>query len=448
MILFLAAVLFWCLLLLAFLQKQKVFWWCMALSCAGAIAVSFYVGFGSVALFSIVSLASAFYYWFHHMCTADTLASDDRKRAHEKARDAVEKKCEVKDASLQRLTEQVNEIFLLFEAAKDFNECLHISDSLHILTSKFLGKLTFHSGLLITLEGKRKKYDVGAITAFSGKEWSVQSDETRFDIPALVKHAVDSGSGMQVMYFDYAALKKCPFICDYDAIHLPLWIFPLVVEESVVGILIIEGGQEDATAKFTIIAGQLALLLKKIALYNTVKDLSITDGLTGVFLRRYFIERFIEEIKRSINNEYSLSVLMLDIDHFKMYNDTFGHLVGDVTLREVSKVIKENVRKVDLIARYGGEEFAIILPETNEQGAFDAAERIRLAVENKHFEVYDEETRVTVSIGIASFVREENDDSEEKYAEMVNSLLHNADHALYEAKEQGRNRVKCFGSDA
>jgi len=132
---------------------------------------------------------------------------------------------------------------------------------------------------------------------------------------------------------------------------------------------------------------------------------------------------------------------MLDIDHFKVYNDTFGHLVGDVTLREVAKIIKESVRRVDLIARYGGEEFAIILPETTKQGGLEAAERIREAAACKRFKVYDEETRVTVSIGVASFPADMGHTLTEYYPDIPLELLQHADQALYQAKKEGRNRV-------
>jgi len=223
-----------------------------------------------------------------------------------------------------------------------------------------------------------------------------------------------------------------------------VWVFPLMLGAQMVGIVVLEGGREEDFSKFSIIATQLALQVNKISLYNTVKELSITDGLTGVYLRRHFLERFQEELKRSIKNQFHLCVLMLDIDFFKNYNDTFGHLVGDITLREVSKIIQDNVRKVDLISRYGGEEFAIVLPETLKEAGVDVAERIRYAVSQKKLNVYDEETHVTVSIGIAAFPDDIAGEITSFDPSFVLELLQKADQALYQAKNEGRDRVILY----
>ncbi|MGA2775549.1 MAG: GGDEF domain-containing protein [Candidatus Omnitrophota bacterium] len=158
----------------------------------------------------------------------------------------------------------------------------------------------------------------------------------------------------------------------------------------------------------------------------------MTDGLTQIFSRRYFMDRFEEELKRSKRFKLELSFLMIDIDRFKEYNDRYGHLVGDAILREVSRSIKDNIRQVDFMGRYGGEELSIVLTDTDKEQARIAAERIRAAVDSESIHVYDENLRATVSIGISSFP----DDALE-----VKSIIDKADKALYSAKQQGRNRV-------
>ena len=127
---------------------------------------------------------------------------------------------------------------------------------------------------------------------------------------------------------------------------------------------------------------------------------------------------------------------MLDIDHFKEYNDKYGHLVGDAILKEVAGTIKESIRQVDSVGRYGGEEFLIILTETDKNGARFAAERIRQAVESKRIKVYDEDLKATVSIGIATFPED---------AEETQALIEKADKSLYRAKQTGRNRICVHG---
>jgi diguanylate cyclase (GGDEF)-like protein len=128
---------------------------------------------------------------------------------------------------------------------------------------------------------------------------------------------------------------------------------------------------------------------------------------------------------------------MIDIDHFKDYNDRYGHLVGDAILKEVSKSIKENIRQIDLSGRYGGEEFSIVLAETDKEQAQFVAGRIRQAIEYKCIRVYDEDLKITVSVGISAYP------GDGKNAE---ELIDRADSALYQAKQEGRNRVCVYGA--
>jgi diguanylate cyclase (GGDEF)-like protein len=130
---------------------------------------------------------------------------------------------------------------------------------------------------------------------------------------------------------------------------------------------------------------------------------------------------------------------MTDIDYFKIYNDRYGHLVGDAILKEVSASIKENVRQIDIVGRYGGEEFCIILAETGKEEAMQAAQRIRGAIEGKLIRVYDEYIKVTVSIGASIFP---------EHAKDADKLIDCADQALYKAKQAGRNRVTIYEGDS
>ena len=127
---------------------------------------------------------------------------------------------------------------------------------------------------------------------------------------------------------------------------------------------------------------------------------------------------------------------MADIDTFKDFNDRYGHLVGDAILKEVARTVKENIRQVDAVGRFGGEEFIVILTETDKNGARFAAERIRQAVEDKRIKVYDEDLKVTISIGVSTFPEDAKD---------LDAVIDKADKALYRAKQGGRNRVTVFG---
>jgi diguanylate cyclase (GGDEF)-like protein len=210
---------------------------------------------------------------------------------------------------------------------------------------------------------------------------------------------------------------------------------PLLSEIKIVGILTITDLPKDDLERFAILALQFALEMKKALLYETVEELAITDGLTGLYVRRYFFDRLKEEANRSRRHKFHMSFLMADIDDFKKCNDTYGHLVGDVVLKEIARIMRENVREIDLVARYGGEEFAIALPETGSEGARLAGERIRKRIEENVFRAYDEKLKVTVSIGTAVYP----DDSTE-----VKDLIGKADTALYKAKGSGKNVVYSY----
>jgi len=212
-------------------------------------------------------------------------------------------------------------------------------------------------------------------------------------------------------------------------------ILPLNLEgNQVTGYLAVDRIQDTDKEKFGILTQQLLIGLRRALLYQKVQGLTIMDTLTSVYCRRYFLERFSEELKRSKKNKLCLTFLMLDIDNFKQFNDRYGHLVGDAILRQVSKIIRDAVRQIDFIGRYGGEEIAIVLAETSKEQADFAAERIRQSIAAEIIKVYDETLRVTVSIGVSTFPDN---------ALNMQSLIEMADQALYLAKETGKNKV-CF----
>lgn len=159
-----------------------------------------------------------------------------------------------------------------------------------------------------------------------------------------------------------------------------------------------------------------------------LERLSVTDGLTGLANHRALMQRLTEELLRSRRNNHEFTVIMCDVDHFKQYNDAFGHPQGDVVLKQVAGLLREATRTVDCVARYGGEEFAVILPETGMAGAFEVAERIRTRVESADFPG----RRVTLSIGVAGYPM--HDDTSQ-------GVMAAADAALYAAKRGGRNQV-------
>jgi len=175
-----------------------------------------------------------------------------------------------------------------------------------------------------------------------------------------------------------------------------------------------------------------------------LEDLSIHDGLTGLYNFREFHRQLAEEAERSWRYGHSFSLLMLDIDHFKSVNDTFGHLAGDEVLRALAARIRQEVRPADRIARYGGEELVIILPETRASGAMTMAERLRDTIASHPIPLGPGQTvSLTVSIGVGAYP--EDVDSAEGLTDSAERLIRAADQALYAAKDAGRNQVCRFG---
>jgi len=165
-----------------------------------------------------------------------------------------------------------------------------------------------------------------------------------------------------------------------------------------------------------------------------LEELAIRDGLTGVFNRRKFDERLFDELHRANRYQRPISLIMIDIDHFKHYNDMHGHPQGDQLLREMAQVLTTSVRSTDLVARYGGEEFVVILPETDKAQAQAVAEKLCTTVAAHHFPFGETQPlgATTVSVGVASYIG---------VPEAEPPLLDLADQALYRAKREGRNRV-------
>ena len=168
-------------------------------------------------------------------------------------------------------------------------------------------------------------------------------------------------------------------------------------------------------------------------------QLSITDPLTGIFNRRQLFVLGENAFEQAIRYEHPLSILMLDVDHFKQVNDTYGHQKGDEVLVSLANIVKEKTRKADIFGRYGGEEFMIIMPNTDQEGAFAAAEHLREEVEKISLETEKGEILVTVSVGICQIQPDH---------EVLEQVINGADQALYSAKQAGRNQVAaCSGED-
>jgi diguanylate cyclase (GGDEF)-like protein len=218
---------------------------------------------------------------------------------------------------------------------------------------------------------------------------------------------------------------------------------PLVNKGSVVGVLNLESTSLNAFSKedrhvVEIVAAQIAQILAKALLYDELATMAATDGLTGLFNHRQFFVRLEAEFKRATRYTYPLSMIMLDIDFFKNFNDTYGHMQGDKVLQEIASIITQTMRETDVVARYGGEEFAVILPLCHESTAMEVAERLRTSIEHANLGGQEESSPLTISVGLCSAPKD---------ASTFEELVKRADDAMYHSKRMGRNKCTIWRSD-
>jgi len=213
---------------------------------------------------------------------------------------------------------------------------------------------------------------------------------------------------------------------------------PLKIEKEIVGVLNINDGKQVSfdvsNLDFILKLSEfISMTVSNAILYEKTKKLSVTDGLTGISNRPNMEQALHSEFERSMRYDAPLSVVLLDVDHFKGVNDTYGHQKGDEILVAVASLLKKFCRANDIAARYGGEEFLMILPQSNAQGAFKIAERVREEMMKLNFTGNESNFSVTTSCGVAELDRDDMKNADQ--------LISVADHALYEAKNGGRNKT-------
>ncbi len=215
---------------------------------------------------------------------------------------------------------------------------------------------------------------------------------------------------------------------------------PLIRHDEFIGLLTLDNynpyayTQEDASLALSF-ANSAAIVIENARLFEQTQQMALTDTLTGIFNRRYFYELAQKEFSRSKRYQNPMSIILIDIDHFKNVNDHYGHLAGDQVLMQFVQRIQEELRTSDIFARFGGEEFIILLPETNLEDATQVAERLREVTAQYPFLLVTAQTFITISLGVSCF----------KFTTLsLDHLIDESDKALYEAKQFGRNRVRAW----
>jgi two-component system cell cycle response regulator len=214
-------------------------------------------------------------------------------------------------------------------------------------------------------------------------------------------------------------------------------VYPITHEKEVLGVIVLERQSEafnqPVTAMLRLLMRDVALVVKLLYLYEESRWLSVTDSLTKVYNRRYFMDIFQQQFEQFQRYRTPCSLLFLDIDNFKLVNDTYGHNTGDVVLQQTADILRRSIRKVDLLSRFGGEEFTVLLPQTTVANAVILAKRIRAEIEQFPYGSTSDPMHVTASLGVAEL---------DETTRSALDLLDRADHAMLNAKAKGKNRVE------
>jgi diguanylate cyclase (GGDEF)-like protein len=355
------------------------------------------------------------------------------KKLHEKA---LEKSKHSDKNRIKVLEELIIQLYTLYQISKTLSVATQLDEIFNESMDLIDGYLHVHEYCLLLLDDKKKKLLVKACHGFNKDELKDVTFKIGEGVSGTVvktaKSILIKDVSKDDRYLHYKGNKNNVG----SFLSIPL----IIKDNEIIGVLNvhkkkINGFKEEDVALFSEIASDLANAIEKATVYEETKKLSMKDDLTSLYNRRFFNEHLEQEFLRAKRYNRTFSLLMIDIDNFKAYNDTNGHLKGDDALIKTVKILKKNVRQSDIIARYGGEEFILLLPEIDHKGAIKAAENLRKAIENTKY--YNEDAlplgKFTVTAGVATYPGK---------SESIIDLIDYADKALYLGKASGRNTVR------
>lgn len=365
----------------------------------------------------------------------DTERVLDQTQRELKLKSEVARQSQVIRQTNEELQARIKYLSLLYDIGNSINSIIEPDQLYQSLVNIISEQLGFEEFAVLILN---QEADTLEIRASHGYEDDKEMRKIKFRLGEGISGIV-AQTGKRQLIRDTA---KDPRYLHYKGLHKKDGAFlciPLKVKGSVLGVFnFFRPKRNGFTAQeirlLSAIANQAAIAIENAQLFNNTRQLSVTDELTGLANRRHFKNMLDLEKKRSARFRKPLSILMVDVDFFKKFNDTHGHLEGDHVLKKIAQILSHNVREVDLVARFGGEEFIVLLPNTSAQEALLVAEKLREIVERTPFP--GEESlpsgNLTISIGCASCPEDTTD---------MDELENRADIALYEAKRRGKNAV-------
>lgn len=339
------------------------------------------------------------------------------------------------DNNTEKLKERFFELLILYSLNKNLNLSIQLEDLLNTTINFLKDSLRIDEFCFMLLDNNRKVLKV----------WT--ADKATFEVAKDVTFNIGEGisgivvqTGEPIMIQDVSKdsrflyyKSKLTNIGSFLSIPLKL------SDNRIIGVLNIHKKEINAFKTddrifFSIIAQNLANAIERARLYEKVQKEAMHDDLTGLFTRRYFFENCYREFSESVRFGKTFSIIIADIDHFKYFNDNYGHPAGDAILKELASILRTNVRHSDIVCRYGGEEFAILLPNTGKDGAVFTADKLRTLVETNLAEINKSKYigKITITAGVATYPDDGN---------TVDEIISKADKFLYIGKVRGRNTV-------
>lgn len=347
--------------------------------------------------------------------------------------EALSKKYHEIEAVNRELSDKLTELYILYNISHILSTTFNINQILKSIFQLFKNSLHVDSAQLFLLEPLRKELQLNEKYGFS----KLKSGKILIPDTKLVERIILTQNPLVMSDVTFTGLN------DHLKGQNPYFTlagFPLLTgEKQIIGTLSFfrSTNQNFMRSEFDFlkrISEEVATCIDRALLFRRTHESTILDELTGIYNRRHFNQTFQTEIKRAERYKRNLSILMIDIDDFKTINDTFGHLKGDEILRAITEIMKENLRKADILSRYGGEEFVVLLPETPLNNGVRVGNKLRKKVQ-KNFKTTNyqiDHHDVTISIGISNFPLD---------GYSPNKLLETADQRLYRAKSLGKNKT-------
>ncbi len=334
------------------------------------------------------------------------------------------------EQSNKKLSDSIGEFYTLQQISQAISSILDVKELLKHLNDIIIGVMGVSYSTIILYDEKTNRLKVHTTNISNPNDMVTMKDNIN---NGVLLNALNNGENIMENYVD-----PVQYIFTLGRDINSLICLPLNTKTRKFGLVLVEhtysnAFDEDNLRLLNIISKQVGIVMENAELYNKMTELARKDGLTGIFNRQYFQDRLEVEFDNARRENYSLSLAIFDIDHFKKFNDTYGHLFGDKVLISIVETVSSTLRKNDIIARFGGEEFIILFPRTGLHEAYDKVEALRERVSQHVIKDNLITASVTVSFGVSSF---------DECTLTESDLVKTADDALYIAKEEGRNCVR------